>query len=38
MLDKWVNYNLAEAQYYFKMDLFRFLTQYSSIPTFQQVA
>ncbi|CAB1082410.1 hypothetical protein D1AOALGA4SA_10030 [Olavius algarvensis Delta 1 endosymbiont] len=35
MLDKWVNYILCNAQSYFKMDLFRFLTQYSSIPVFQ---
>ncbi|GAH05423.1 unnamed protein product, partial [marine sediment metagenome] len=32
MLDKWVNYDLYEAQSYFKKDLFRFLTQYSSVP------
>jgi hypothetical protein len=35
MLDKWANYNLYEAKSYFKMDLFRLLTQNSSIPVFQ---
>gem|GEM_PF-6297758 len=35
MLEKWVNYYLYEAQSYFKIDLFRFLTQYSNIPVFQ---
>ena len=38
MLEKWVNYNLYEAQSYFKIDLLQFLTYYSNIPVFQQVA